>query len=90
VFFLSCLAKTYRYIPIFLDLVCYFIGLSFMKTSMEAQVKVLIFAICSMSLAVFTHWFYHHRIGAISSVTIFLHYALHVGAISLPIAAAII
>jgi hypothetical protein len=65
VFFLSCLAKTYRYIPIFFGFGLLFIGLSFMKTSMEAQVKVLIFAICSMSLAVFTHWFYHHRIGSI-------------------------
>jgi phosphate:Na+ symporter len=45
VFFLSSLeAKTYRYISYFLfGFGLLFIGLSFMKTSMEAQVKVLIF-----------------------------------------------
>jgi phosphate:Na+ symporter len=44
-----------------------FIGLSFMKTSMEAQVKVLIF-ICYDVIGRFPHWFYHHRIES-SSVT---------------------
>jgi len=86
--------KTYRYISYFLfGFGLLFIGLSFMKTSMEAQVKVFDFSqYASMSLAVFL------LIGFIitvlvqsSSVTMALTLsALHVGAISLPIAAAII
>ena len=86
--------KTYRYISYFLfGFGLLFIGLSFMKTSMEAQVKVFDFSqYASMSLAFFL------LIGFIitvlvqsSSVTMALTLsALHVGAISLPIAAAII
>jgi phosphate:Na+ symporter len=86
--------KTYRYISYFLfGFGLLFIGLSFMKTSMEAQVKVFDFSqYATMSLAVFL------LIGFIitvlvqsSSVTMALTLsALHVGAISLPIAAAII
>ncbi|CAM3096740.1 Na/Pi cotransporter family protein [Flavobacterium frigoris] len=86
--------KTYRYISYFLfGFGLLFIGLSFMKTSMEAQVKVFDFSqYASMSLAVFL------LIGFIitvlvqsSSVTMALTLsALHVGAVSLPMAAAII
>jgi phosphate:Na+ symporter len=86
--------KTYRYISYFLfGFGLLFIGLSFMKTAMEAQVKVFDFShYATMSLAVFL------LIGFIitvlvqsSSVTMALTLsALHVGAISLPIAAAII
>ncbi|MEZ7498091.1 Na/Pi symporter [Flavobacterium sp. Arc3] len=86
--------KTYKYISYFLfGFGLLFIGLSFMKTAMEAQVKVFDFSqYTAMSLAVFL------LIGFIitvlvqsSSVTMALALsAIHVGAISLPIAAAIV
>lgn len=86
--------KTYKYISYFLfGFGLLFIGLSFMKTAMEAQVKVFDFSqYAAMSLAFFL------LIGFIitvlvqsSSVTMALTLsALHVGAISLPIAAAIV
>ncbi|TDE05416.1 Na/Pi symporter [Flavobacterium hiemivividum] len=86
--------KNYRYISYFLfGFGLLFIGLSFMKTAMEAQVKLFNFSQYeSMHLAVFL------LIGFIitllvqsSSVTMALTLsAIHVGAISLPIAAAII
>jgi len=86
--------KNYRYISYFLfGFGLLFIGLSFMKTAMEAQVKLFDFSQYeSMHLAVFL------LIGFIitllvqsSSVTMALTLsAIHAGAISLPIAAAII
>jgi phosphate:Na+ symporter len=86
--------KTIKYISFFLfGFGLLFIGLSFMKTAMEAQVKISDFSIyADMSLAVFL------LIGFIitllvqsSSVTMALTLsALHAGAISFPIAATII
>jgi phosphate:Na+ symporter len=86
--------KTYRYLSYFLfGFGLLFIGLSFMKTAMEAQVKVFDFSqYAAMPLAVFL------LIGFVitvliqsSSATMALALsALHVGAISLPIAAAIV
>lgn len=86
--------KNYRYISYFLfGFGLLFIGLSFMKTAMEAQVELFDFSqYASMHLAVFL------LIGFIitllvqsSSVTMALTLsAIHVGAISLPIAAAIV
>jgi phosphate:Na+ symporter len=86
--------KNIKYISFFLfGFGLLFIGLSFMKTAMEAQVKISDFSkYAEMSLAVFL------LIGFIitllvqsSSVTMALTLsALHVGAISFPIAAAII
>lgn len=86
--------KTYRYISYFLfGFGLLFIGLSFMKTAMEAQVKVFDFSqYASMPLAVFlVIGFIITVLVQSSSVTMALTLsALHVGAISLPIAAAII
>ena len=86
--------KTYRYLSYFLfGFGLLFIGLSFMKIAMEAQVKVFDFSqYAAMPLAVFL------LIGFVitvliqsSSATMALALsALHVGAISLPIAAAIV
>ncbi|UQD56756.1 Na/Pi cotransporter family protein [Flavobacterium sp. K5-23] len=86
--------KTIKYISFFLfGFGLLFIGLAFMKTAMEAQVKISDFSkYADMSLAVFL------LIGFIitllvqsSSVTMALTLsALHAGAISFPIAAAII
>jgi phosphate:Na+ symporter len=86
--------KTYRYISYFLfGFGLLFIGLSFMKTAMEAQVKVFDFShYATMSLAVYLLiGFIITLVVQSSSVTMALTLsALHVGAISLPIAAAII
>lgn len=86
--------KTYRYISYFLfGFGLLFIGLSFMKTAMEAQVRVFDFShYATMSLAVFlVIGFLITVLVQSSSVTMALTLsALHVGAISLPIAAAIV
>lgn len=86
--------KAFRYMSFFLfGFGLLFIGLSFMKTAMEAQVKIFDYSrYAEMSLLVFL------LIGFVitlavqsSSVTMALTLtALHVGAVSLPIAAAII
>lgn len=86
--------KTYRYISYFLfGFGLLFIGLSFMKTAMEEQVHVFDFShYARMSLAVYLLiGFVITVVVQSSSVTMALTLsALHVGAISLPIAAAII
>jgi phosphate:Na+ symporter len=86
--------KTYKYISYFLfGFGLLFIGLSFMKTAMEAQVKAFDFSqYAAMSLEVFLLiGFIITVIVQSSSVTMALTLsALHVGAISLPIAAAIV
>lgn len=86
--------KTYRYISYFLfGFGLLFIGLSFMKTAMEAQVRIFDFShYATMSLAVFlVIGFLITVLVQSSSVTMALTLsALHVGAISLPIAAAIV
>ena len=86
--------KTFKYISFFLfGFGLLFIALSFMKTAMEAQVKIFDFSkYAEMSLAIFL------LIGFIitiliqsSSVTMALTLsALHVGAINFPMAAAIV
>jgi phosphate:Na+ symporter len=78
--------------PIFFGFGLLFIGLSFMKTAMEAQVKVLIFHYATMSLAVYLLiGFMITVVVQSSSVTMALTLsALHVSAISLPIAAIIL
>jgi phosphate:Na+ symporter len=86
--------KTYRYISYFLfGFGLLFIGLSFMKTSTESKVKVFDFShYTSISLAVFLLiGFIINDFVQSGSVTMALTLsALHVGEISLPIAAAII
>lgn len=86
--------KTTKYIAFFLfGFGLLFIGLSFMKTSMEAQVKIFDFSqYAEMPLAVFLLiGFIITLIVQSSSVTMALTLsALHVGAVSLPIAAAIV
>jgi phosphate:Na+ symporter len=86
--------KTAKYLSYFLfGFGLLFIGLSFMKTAMEAQVKIIDFAHYSqMPLAVFLLMgFIITLLVQSSSVTMALTLsALHVGAISFPIAAAIV
>jgi phosphate:Na+ symporter len=86
--------KTTKYIAFFLfGFGLLFVGLSFMKTAMEAQVKIFDFSqYAQMHLAVFLLiGFIITLIVQSSSVTMALTLtALHVGAVSLPIAAAII
>jgi phosphate:Na+ symporter len=86
--------KAVKYLSFFLfgfDLL--FIGLSFMKTAMEAQVKIFDFSqYASMPLAVFLLiGFLITLVVQSSSVTMAITLsALHVGAVNLPIAAAIV
>jgi phosphate:Na+ symporter len=86
--------KNIRYTSFFLfGFGLLFIGLSFMKTAMEAQVKIFDFSqYTQMSLAIFLLiGFAITLVVQSSSVTMALTLsALHVGAVSLPIAAAII
>jgi phosphate:Na+ symporter len=86
--------KTTRYIAFFLfGFGLLFLGLSFMKTAMEAQVKIFDFSqYAQMPLAVFLLiGFIITLVVQSSSVTMALTLsALHAGAVSLPIAAAII
>jgi phosphate:Na+ symporter len=86
--------KTPKYIAFFLfGFGLLFLGLSFMKTAMEAQVKIFDFSqYAQMSLAVFLLiGFIITLVVQSSSVTMALTLsALHVGAVSLPIAAAIV
>tara|TARA_R110002126_G_scaffold161484_4_gene309294 strand:+ start:878 stop:2560 length:1683 start_codon:yes stop_codon:yes gene_type:complete len=86
--------KTIKYISFFLfGFGLLFIGLSFMKTAMEAQVKVFDFSkYAEMPLLIFlVIGFIITILVQSSSVTMALTLsALHVGAVSFPIAAAII
>jgi phosphate:Na+ symporter len=81
--------KTYRYISYFLFGFGFVYGCPYEK-AMEAQVKFLIFhTMRRCPYGLLTNWFYDHRSSTISCDHILLS-ALHVSAISLPIAAAII
>jgi phosphate:Na+ symporter len=86
--------KTFKYLSFFLfGFGLLFIGLSFMKTAMEAQVKIFDYSkYAEMSLVVFLLiGFIITLVVQSSSVTMALTLsALHVGAVSLPIAAVII
>ncbi|MGO4819143.1 Na/Pi cotransporter family protein [Flavobacterium sp. W22_SRS_FP1] len=86
--------KAVKYLSFFLfGFGLLFIGLSFMKTAMEAQVKIFDFSqYASMPLAVFLLiGFLITLVVQSSSVTMAITLsALHVGAINLPIAAAIV
>tara|TARA_R110000868_G_scaffold157599_1_gene384969 strand:- start:3641 stop:5323 length:1683 start_codon:yes stop_codon:yes gene_type:complete len=86
--------KTIKYIAFFLfGFGLLFIGLSFMKTAMEAQVKIFDFSkYAEMPLLIFlVIGFIITMLVQSSSVTMALTLsALHVGAISFPIAAAIV
>jgi phosphate:Na+ symporter len=86
--------KAVKYLSFFLfGFGLLFIGLSFMKTAMEAQVKIFDFSqYASMPLAVFLLiGFLITLVVQSSSVTMAITLsALHVGAVNLPIAAAIV